>query len=62
LDLLLAEDEGPKPDLSQKLCCFGQEGGWLSGAEDGTASEALWLLPSPETQHFFSLGVLNSDF
>jgi hypothetical protein len=23
LDLLLAEDEGPKQDLSQKLCCFG---------------------------------------
>ena len=32
LDLLLAEDEGPKPDLSQKLCCFGQEGGRLSGS------------------------------
>ena len=49
LDLLLAEDEGPKQDLSQKLCCFGQEGGRLSGAEDGAASEALWLLPVPET-------------
>jgi hypothetical protein len=23
LDLLLAEDEGPKQDLSQKLSCFG---------------------------------------
>ena len=23
LDLLLAEDEGPKQDLSQKLCCYG---------------------------------------
>jgi hypothetical protein len=23
LDLLLAKDEGPKQDLSQKLCCFG---------------------------------------
>jgi hypothetical protein len=23
LDLLLAEDEGPKQNLSQKLCCFG---------------------------------------
>jgi hypothetical protein len=22
LDLLLAEDEGPKQNLSQKLCCF----------------------------------------
>jgi hypothetical protein len=45
LDLLLAEDEGPKQNLSQKLCCFGQEGGRLSGAEDGTTSEALWLSP-----------------
>ena len=75
LDLLLAEDEGPKQDLSQKLCCFGlqtarcgvpesrwppqnvrqkppglcghlcsdQKGGRLSGAENGTASEVLWL-------------------
>uniref|UniRef100_A0A8C6IJZ4 Uncharacterized protein n=1 Tax=Mus spicilegus TaxID=10103 RepID=A0A8C6IJZ4_MUSSI len=49
LDLLLAEDEGPKQDLSQKLCCFGQEGGQLSGAKDGATSEALWLLPVPET-------------
>jgi hypothetical protein len=49
LELLLAEDEGPKQDLSQKLCCFGQEGGRLSGAEDGAASEALWLSPVPET-------------
>ena len=49
LDLLLAEGEGPKQDLSQKLCCFGQEGGRLSGAEDGAASEALWLSPVPET-------------
>jgi hypothetical protein len=49
LDLLLAEDEGPKQDLSQKLCCFGQEGVRLSGAEDGTVSEALWLSPVPET-------------
>jgi hypothetical protein len=48
LDLLLAEDEGPKQHLSQKLCCFGQEGARLSGAEDGAASEALWLLPVPE--------------
>ena len=47
--LLLAEDEGPKQDLSQKLCCFGQEGGQLSGAEDGTASEALWLSPAQKT-------------
>jgi hypothetical protein len=23
LDLLLAEDERPKQDLSQKVCCFG---------------------------------------
>nr|ACD47042.1 ASL1 fusion protein [Mus musculus] len=49
LDLLLAEDEGPKQDLSQKLCCFGQESGRLSGAEDVAASEALWLLLVPET-------------
>ena len=49
LDLLLAEDEGPKQDFSQKLCCFGQEGGRLSGAEDVAASEALWLSPVPET-------------
>jgi hypothetical protein len=49
LDLLLAEDEGPKQDLSQKLCCFGQEGGWLSGAKDCAASEALWLSPVTET-------------
>ena len=49
LDLLLAEDEGPKQYLSQKLCCFDQEGCPLSGAEDGAASEALWLLPVPET-------------
>jgi hypothetical protein len=49
LDFLLAEDEGPKQDLSQKLCCFVQEGGRLSGAEDGAASEALWLSPVSET-------------
>ena len=49
LDLLLAEGEGPKQDRSQKLCCFGQQGGWLSGAEDGAVSEALWLSPVPET-------------
>jgi hypothetical protein len=48
LDLLLAEDEGPKQDLSQKLCCFGQEGGRFSGAEDGATSEALRLSPVPE--------------
>jgi hypothetical protein len=29
--------------------CSHQEGGWLSGAEDGAASEALWLSPVPET-------------
>ena len=39
LDLLLAEDEGPKQDLSQKLCCFGQGGGRLSGAKNGATSE-----------------------
>ena len=26
----------------------GPEGGWLSGAENGAASEALWLSPVPE--------------
>jgi hypothetical protein len=45
LDLLLAEGEGPKQDLSQNLCCFGQEGCLLSGVEDVAASEALWLSP-----------------
>ena len=49
LDLLLAEDERPKQDLSQKLCCFGQEGGQLSGAENGAASEGLWFSAVPET-------------
>jgi hypothetical protein len=29
--------------------CSHQEGGLLSGAEDGAASEALWLSPVPET-------------
>ena len=29
--------------------CSHQEGGRLSGAEDGAASEALWLSPVPET-------------
>ena len=29
--------------------CSHQEGGWLSGAEDGAAPEALWLSPVPET-------------
>ena len=45
LDLLLAEGEGPKQDLSQKLSCFGQESGRLSGVEDVATSEALWLSP-----------------
>jgi hypothetical protein len=31
--------------LPQKLCGSRQEGGWFSGAEDGAASEALWLSP-----------------
>jgi hypothetical protein len=35
--------------LPQKLCGSRQEGGRLSGAEDGAASEALWLSPFPET-------------
>jgi hypothetical protein len=58
LDLLLAEDEGPKQDLSQKLWCFGQEGGQLSGAEDGAASEALWLSPQRQTFNWDWLTVL----
>ena len=33
----------------QKLCGSHQEGGRLSGAEDGAASEALWLSPVQET-------------
>jgi hypothetical protein len=32
----------------QKLCVSCQEGGWLPGAEDGAASEALCLSPVPE--------------
>ena len=35
--------------LPQKLCGSRQEGGQLSGAKDGAASEALWLSPVPET-------------
>jgi hypothetical protein len=33
----------------QKLCGSCQEGGWLSGAEDGATPEALRLSPIPET-------------
>jgi hypothetical protein len=39
----------PKMVPPQKLCGSRQEGGRLSGAEDGAASEALWLSPVPET-------------
>ena len=35
--------------LPQKLCGSRQEGGQLSGAKDGAASEALRLSPGPET-------------
>ena len=35
----------PKMAPPQKLCGSRQEGGQLSGAEDGAASEALWLSP-----------------
>jgi hypothetical protein len=39
----------------QKLCGSRQEGGRLSGAEDGTAPEALRLSPVPETAgHLYS--------
>jgi hypothetical protein len=34
---------GPGGHLSS-----GPKGGWLSGAENGTTSEALWLSPVPE--------------
>jgi hypothetical protein len=39
----------PKMAPPQKLCGSSQEGGWLSGAEDGAAPEALRLSPVPET-------------
>jgi hypothetical protein len=35
----------PKMTQPQKLCGSRQEGGRLSGAEGGTASETLWLSP-----------------
>ena len=38
----------PKVSPPQKLCGSRQEGGRLSGAEDGASSEALWLSPVPE--------------
>jgi hypothetical protein len=39
----------PKVAPPQKLCGSRQEGGRLSAAEDGAASEALLLSPFPET-------------
>ena len=38
----------PKMAPPQKLCGSHQEGGQLSGAEDGAAPEALRLSPVPE--------------
>ena len=38
----------PKVVPPQKLCGSSQQGGQLSGAEDGAASEALWISPFPE--------------
>jgi hypothetical protein len=42
---------GPEAQTSRDggSLCTHQEGGRLSGAEDGAASEALWLSPVPET-------------
>ena len=37
-----------KMSQPQKLCGSCREGGWLSGAEDGAAPEALRLSPVPE--------------
>jgi hypothetical protein len=39
------EAEPPRPGGHLS---FGPEGGWLSGAKNGAASGALWLLPVPE--------------
>jgi hypothetical protein len=43
--------QGPEAQTSRAggSLCTHQEGGRLSGAEDGAASEALWLSPVPET-------------
>jgi hypothetical protein len=43
VDYFLQRPLGPGGHLSS-----GPKGGWLSGAENGTTSEALWLLPVPE--------------
>jgi hypothetical protein len=42
---------GPEAQTSRPggPLCTHQEGGRLSGAEDGASSEALWLSPVPET-------------
>jgi hypothetical protein len=37
-----------KPLRLGRHLCSDQEDGWLSGAENGAASEALWLLPISE--------------
>jgi hypothetical protein len=47
----LPSPPGPEAQTSQAggSLCTHQEGGRLSGAEDGAASEALWLSPVSET-------------
>jgi hypothetical protein len=49
LDLLLAEDEGPKQDLSQKLCCFGLSQKLLASVVH-TLTCADYFLQSPGTK------------
>ena len=49
LDLLLAEDEGPKQNLSQKLCCFGLSQKLLISVVH-TLTCADYFLPSPGTK------------
>jgi hypothetical protein len=49
LDLLLAKDEGPKQDLSQKLCCFGLSQKLLASVVH-TLTCADYCLSSPGTK------------
>jgi hypothetical protein len=49
---------GPPRNVRQKLgghLCSDLEDGRLSGAENGAASEALWLSPVPEASVFHTL-------
>ena len=48
LDLLLAEDEGPKQDLSQKLCSFGLSQKLLISVVHITCAD--YFLQSPGTK------------